>query len=120
MARVFGARSSRCWSSTEPSTAIKVPFYPWVGLKARVQQTRVWTRVEATVSCAEHEVEVAPWGRRFRVVIYRRHVQHETAKNFQLDLFDPSDGQYENSAVVTNKTLGGVALWAFMSRTRDP
>ncbi len=80
-----------------------------------MQQTRVWTRVEATVSCAEHEVEVAQWGRRCRVVIYRRHVRHETAKNFQLDLFDPSDGHYEYSAVVTNKALSGTALWAFMS-----
>jgi len=92
-----------------------VPFYPWVGLKARVQQTRVWLPVEPSVTCAEHEVEFAPWDRRFRVVIYRRHVQHETAKNFQLDLFDPSDGHYEYSAVVTNKALSGSALWAFMS-----
>ena len=47
-------------------------------------------------------------------MVYRTHVQHETAKNFQLDLFDPSDGHYEYSAVVTNKSLGGPALWAFM------
>ena len=94
--------------------AITVPFYPWVGLKQRVLQTQVWTRVDATVSCAEHEVEVAQWGRRFRVVVYRRHVRHATAKNFQLDLFDPTDGHYEYSAVVTNKGLGGRALWAFM------
>jgi hypothetical protein len=94
--------------------AIKVPFYPWVGLKARVQATRSWTRVDDVVSCVEHEVEVARWGRCFRVVIYRRRVQHETAKNFQLDLFDPSNGHYEYSAVVTNKVLGGPALWAFM------
>jgi hypothetical protein len=95
--------------------AIKVPFYAWVGLKARVRQTRVWTRVEEMVSCAEHAVVLAPWGgRRFRVVLYRRRVQHATGKNFQLDLFDPSDGHYEYSAVVTNKTLRGPALWAFM------
>jgi hypothetical protein len=94
--------------------AIKVPFYPWVGLKQRVQETRAWTRVDETVTCAEHHVAVACWGRRFRVVIYRRHVRHETRKNFQLDLFDPSDGHYEYSAVVTNKPLGGRALWAFM------
>ena len=95
--------------------AIKVPFYAWVGLKERVRQTRVWTRVEETVSCAEHAIVLAPWGgRRFRVVLYRRRVQHETAKNFQLDLFDPSDGHYEYSAVVTNKTLSGPAWWAFM------
>jgi hypothetical protein len=94
--------------------AIKVPFYPWVGLKRRVEDTKKWTRVEATVSCAEHEVEVAKWGRCFRVVVYRRRVAHETAKNFQLDLYDPSDGHYEYSAVVTNKTLSGAALWSFM------
>ncbi len=35
-------------------------------------------------------------------------------KNFQLDLFDPTDGHYEYSALVTNKTLHGRVLWAFM------
>lgn len=94
--------------------AIKVPFYPWLGLKPRVQQTRTWTRVTATVSCAEHTVEVTPWERRLRVLVYRTRVQHVTAKNFQLDLFDPDDGHYEYAAVATNKTLGGAALWAFM------
>jgi hypothetical protein len=94
--------------------AIKVPFYPWVGLKQRVQQTHAWTRVDESVSCAEHQVAVAQWGRVFRVVVFRKRVGHLTAKNLQLDLFDPTDGHYEYSAVVTNKTLGGPALWAFM------
>jgi hypothetical protein len=94
--------------------AIKVPFYPWVGVQDCVRRTRTWSRVTATVSCAEHTVDIAPWGQRHRIVVYRSHVQHETAKNFQLDLFDPSDGHYEYSAVVTNKALGGPALWAFM------
>ena len=94
--------------------AIKVPFHPWLGLKQRVQATRSWTRIDATVSCAEHDVAVACWARRCRIVLYRHHVRHETAKNFQLDLFDPNDGHYEYSAVVTNKALGGPALWAFM------
>jgi Transposase DDE domain group 1 len=98
----------------EAEYAIKVPFHPWLGLKARVRQTRTWTRVTAEVSCAAHTIEVACWQRRCRVVIYRRHVGHETAKNFQLDLFDPNDGHYEYSAVVTNKALRGAALWAFM------
>jgi hypothetical protein len=94
--------------------AIKVPFYPWVGLQPLVRQTKRWTRVTATVSCAEHDVDLAPWQQRHRIVLYRTHVQHETAKNFQLDLFDPNDGHYEYSAVLTNKGLAGPALWAFM------
>ena len=94
--------------------AIKVPFYPWTGLKALVQQTANWLRVDDEVSCAEQRVEPARWGRRLRVVVYRRRVKHQTAKNFQLDLFDPSNGHYEYCAVVTNKGLSGQALWAFI------
>jgi hypothetical protein len=95
--------------------AIKVPFAPWVGLTKKVRQTRRWTRVADRVSCAEHELVIVPWSNvRLRVVVYRSHVHHETAKNFQLDLFDPNDGHYEYSAIVTNKEIGGAALWAFM------
>jgi hypothetical protein len=94
--------------------AIKVPFYPWTGLKARVEQTELWARVDNEVSCSEQRVEPARWGKRLRVVIYRRRVAHQTAKNFQLDLFDPSNGHYEYSAVVTNKLISGQALWAFI------
>jgi hypothetical protein len=95
--------------------AIKAPFHAWVGLKERVRATTRWTPVEKDVCFAEHEIELAKWERRMRVVIYRRRVAHETAKNFQLDLFDPNDGHYEYSAVVTNKAIGGSALWLFMN-----
>ena len=94
--------------------AIKAPFYPWVGLKDCVRKTRAWTPVAETISCSEHRVSVARWERAFRVVVYRKHVQHWTAKNFQLDLFDPSDGHYEYSAVITNKDISGRNLWHFM------
>jgi Transposase DDE domain group 1 len=94
--------------------AIKVPFFTWTGLKALVQAHRHWTPVNAPVSCFERELWLPPWERTVRVVIYRTRVQHETHKNFQLDLFDPADGHYEYSAVVTNKTLSGRYLWSFM------
>jgi hypothetical protein len=38
-----------------------------------------------------------PWGQPLWVAIYRKKVAHRTAKNFQLDLFDPNDGHYEYS-----------------------
>ena len=94
--------------------AIKVPFFAWTGLKALVKAQRHWTPVNATVSCFERQLWLQPWQRTLRVVIYRTRVQHETRKNFQLDLFDPADGHYEYSAVVTNKALTGRYLWRFM------
>src|SRR5262249_43987565 len=60
--------------------AIKGPFSPWVGLGEKVRHTRSWTRVSERVSGAEHTVALATWGRSFRVVVYRIHVAHETAK----------------------------------------
>ena len=49
-----------------------------------------------------------------RVVVYRKRVRHQTAKNCQLDLFDPDDGYFEYSAIVTNKEVTGRTLWFFM------
>jgi Transposase DDE domain group 1 len=94
--------------------AIKVPFYPWLGLKESIVKQRRWTRVDDSVECFEQPLVIRPWGRSMRVVIYRKKVSHCTRKNFQLDLFDPDDGHYEHSAVVTNKSVTGRTLWFFM------
>jgi len=47
-------------------------------------------------------------------VIYRKRVFHRTRKNYQLDLFDPDDGTFEYSAVVTNLDRTARNLWWFM------
>lgn len=49
------------------------------------------------------------------VRIYRKHVRHERAKNFQLDLFSPDDGHFEYYAVATNIALSLPALYAFIA-----
>jgi hypothetical protein len=94
--------------------AIKVPFLWWLELKDLIRERRRWKKVDGSVSCFEQRLEIETWGLIQRVVIYRKKVGHKTRKNYQLDLFDPSDGHYEYSAVTTNKTLGGRALWHFM------
>jgi len=93
---------------------IKVPFFPWLGLKQKVANRQSWQRVDGTVSCFETRQWLEPWRRTVRIVIYRRRVAHESAKNFQLDLFDPNDGHYEYTAIVTNRTIGGPNLWWLM------
>ena len=47
-------------------------------------------------------------------MIHRKHVQHRSPKNFQLDLFTPDDGHYEYAAVATNLTQDLRALFAFI------
>ena len=94
--------------------AIKVPFYPWLGLKEPIAKRRRWRRVDGTVDCFDMRVAIATWERNVHVVVYRKRVAHRTPKNFQLDLFDPDDGYYEYSAVMTNKAVTGRTLWFFM------
>jgi hypothetical protein len=102
------------WLTPRAEYAIKVPFYPWLGLKPLVQRQRGWARITSDLQAFEAQVAVPTWHRTLRVAIYRRRVQHETRKNFQLDLFDPDDGHWEYSAITTNKALGLRALWNFM------
>ncbi len=96
--------------------AIKVPFWRWLGLKERIAECRYWSRVDATVECFEQWLPVPAWSRRMRVVVYRKRVHHRTAKNYRLDLFDPDDGYFEYSAVVTNKEVTGTTLWFLCGR----
>lgn len=102
------------WLAARAEYAIKVPFYPWLGLKTVVQRQRRWSRIGVDLEAFDAQVEVPTWKRTLRIAIYRRKVQHETRKNFQLDLFDPDDGHWEYSAITTNKALGLKALWNFM------
>jgi hypothetical protein len=95
--------------------AVKVPMHPWLDLKAVVQKCRRWHRVNAEISYFQTTIPLVCWEMDLPLVVYRRRVNHETRKNFQLDLFHPDDGHYEYSAVTTNKQIGAVALWHFMA-----
>jgi hypothetical protein len=94
--------------------AIKVPFWQWLDLQQLIRSCRKWQRVAGDVGCFAVRLPLTPWKLQMRVVIYRKRVHHRTAKNFQLDLFDPHDGYYEYSAVATNLDLSGPKLWHFM------
>ncbi len=94
--------------------AIKVPFWRWLGLKEQIaRRRRRWERVPETVERFEQWLWVRPWSRVMRVVVYRKRVRHGPAKICQLDLFDPDDGYFEYSAIVTNKEVTGRTLWFF-------
>ncbi len=99
----------------EVGYALKVPFYHWLDLKQFIRGAPTWTRVTAAVSGFLVPAVATPWGKTLPVAIYRRKVAHQTARNFQLDLFDPNDGHYEYSAVTTNLDYTLANLWHFMA-----
>jgi hypothetical protein len=95
--------------------AIKVPFSHWTGVRAAVAAQPHWTPVQPHISCFQTSLMLKPWELELRVVVFRKHVTHESRRNYQLDLFSPDDGHFEYSAVATNLSLTPRALWHFMA-----
>jgi hypothetical protein len=94
--------------------AIKVGYWSWLPLKQLAAERTDWRPLAPGVTGFEHRLTIPQWRLDLRVMIYRKHVQHESRKNFQLDLFTPDDGHFEYYAVATNMTLGLSALFAFV------
>ena len=93
--------------------AIKVPFYRWLDLQHYIRAQPTWRAVAPGITGFVVPEATTPWGRPVWVAIYRKHVQHQATKNYQLDLFDPDDGHYEYSAVTSNLDLTLANLWWF-------
>jgi len=94
--------------------AIKVPYWSWLPLKQLAAERQRWLPVAPKVTGFFHDLDIPQWQLRLRVMIYRKHVQHKSPKNFQLDLFTPDDGHFEYAAVATNLALDLPALYAFI------
>ena len=94
--------------------AIKVGYWHWLPLKQLAAERARWRPVAPNVSGFFHDLSIPQWKLRLRVMIYRKHVGHESPKNFQLDLFPPDDGHFEYAAVATNLALDLPALYAFI------
>jgi hypothetical protein len=94
--------------------AIKVGYWSWLPLKQLAAECRHWQPLAPDVTGFEHQLVIPQWDLRLRVMIYRKHVRHESPKNFQLDLFTPDDGHFEYYAVATNMALSLPALYAFI------
>jgi hypothetical protein len=95
--------------------AIKVPFCHWTGVRAAIAAQQHWAAVQSAISCFETRLTLNSWALDLQVVVFRKHVAHESRRNYQLDLFSPDDGHFEYSAVATNLSLSPSALWNFMA-----
>ncbi len=114
-AAFFQAEILRLLSRLGCLYAIKVPLWRWLGIRPLIAAQKTWTSIFPGIDAFETVLPIGQWQLTQRVVVYRKRVHHETAKNFQLDLFSPDDGTFEYSAVTTNQPLSPRALWDFMS-----
>ncbi len=94
--------------------AIKIGYWHWLPLKQLAADRQRWLPIAPEVTGFFHDLAIPQWNLRLRVMIYRKHVAHESPKNFQLDLFTPDDGHCEYAAVATNLVLDLPALYAFI------
>jgi hypothetical protein len=94
--------------------AIKVPFYTWLDLQQYIRAQRDGVPVALDVSGFAVPQAITRWGFPVSVTIDRKQGRHRTAKNYQLDLFDPNDGYYEYAAVASQLGLTVANLWHFM------
>jgi hypothetical protein len=95
--------------------AMKMPMWPWLNLRDRVKRRKAWVRVDSTRSAFSTQLWIPKWKMTVRVVVYRKKISGKPAKAYQLNLFQPDDGFYEYSTVVTNKTTSERSVWHFMA-----
>lgn len=95
--------------------AIKAPLWDWLETRSIIGKRKRWKTVRPGLQAFFTRLRIPKWNLTLRVAVYRKHVSHRTRKNFQLDLFDPSNGHYEYSSVATNKRTGLRTLWDFMA-----
>ena len=95
--------------------AIKAPLWDWLDTRNLIAKRKRWKRIGPNLQAFYTKLRIPQWDLTLRIAVYRKHVSHQTRKNFQLDLFDPNDGHYEYSSVATNKRVGLRTLWDFMA-----
>jgi hypothetical protein len=95
--------------------AMKLPMWKWLGVRERISQRKSWSKVHDSVDAFSLRLRLKPWKRTERVVVFRKKISGKPAKHFQLELFQPDDGYYEYSMVVTNKPESDATIWHFMA-----
>lgn len=95
--------------------AMKMPMWKWLGVRERITSRKKWVRVNDRVSAFSLRLRIEKWKRSERVVVFRKRISGKPARDFQLDLFQPDDGYFEYSMVVTNKVESEPTIWNFMA-----
>jgi hypothetical protein len=95
--------------------AMKMPMWEWLGIRDRVRRRKTWSRIDDRRSAFSTDLRIEKWKRTVRVIVYRKKISGKPARSFQLNLFQPDDGYFEYSMIVTNKDESERVVWNFMA-----
>ena len=95
--------------------AMRLPMWEWLGIRERVRERKTSERVGKRLDGFSTRLRIEKWKRTVRVVVFRKKLSGKPAKAYQLNLFQPDDGFYEYSMVVTNKDVSERTVWHFMA-----
>lgn len=90
-----------------------VPFERFPELKATVEGQAAWSAIDERWSYAEYEWKPNTWDTRYRLLLVRQRRATRHHGPLQLDLFIPTDFEYEYSVIATNKTVAPRAVIEF-------
>jgi hypothetical protein len=94
---------------------ISVPFERFAELKRMIEAQRSWQRVPGRKNGFFFEERWKPesWQAKTRFVFIRTRERKQDKEPLQLDLFRPSDSEWQFKVVVTNKSTGAGRVAAF-------
>jgi hypothetical protein len=87
--------------------AMRMPMWQWLGVRQQIAERKRWVKVNDSVSAFSLHLRIESWERTERIAVFRKRISGKPAKGFQLDLFQPDDGYYEYSMVVTKSPTTG-------------
>jgi hypothetical protein len=90
-----------------------VPFERFPVLKTKVETQAVWGAIDDQWSYAECEWKPSSWDARHRLLLVRQLKKTRQRGPLQLDLFVPTDYDYEYTVIATNKTMAPRAVLEF-------
>ena len=85
------------------SFSMSVPFLRMVELKGFVESRKRWNPINEDVSYFELKWKPKKWKDTYRFIFVRRTQKKQYKDALQLDLFTPSEYEYQYSVIITNK-----------------
>ena len=95
--------------------ALRLPLWDWLHVRERISARKQWKKITKSVDGFSMQLRIPKWERSERVVVFRKRISGKPARKFQLDLFQPDDGYFEYTMVVTNKRVDERSVWHFMA-----